>query len=560
MDIGRNILAKVLDEPGALGRFIEEGFDLAWIADKADLSRAAIFGDTDVEPYRFILKAWEKTGQAPSREYFEHSFPPQSLRLPKEVMDLDELVAMAQEDRTGVQLHLTLSTSIDLHDEGRYEEALALMEAEAKRIRRTGDGGKRLTLTPVSAIKSRPVRWLWEDRFPLSHLSLAVGKPDLGKSQFAVWLAAQISRGQLPGHFKGDPRGVIYVATEDSFEETIRPRLEAAGADLDRVFRVDSTEQPGKGFTLSLSARDIAEMAGLITGDDVALVVFDPLVSVVGGTSWNKAEEVRAALVPLAEMLQETRCSAVGLMHFRKEFSEDILTQIAGSGAWSQIVRAAVAFAIDPDAEDEKTVIMSQAKNNLGRGGLPSLTFTFRPVEMMTEEGTTHVSRIEWGAESAWSVEDLLNNRNTDKARTALDRCIEWLASYLGDGTPVLIDDVMTAGKETSWNTATRLSTAPRRSSRSSLSEPAAATGRVPGDSIAHDPEAEKPGKPEISEKPRPGRLSRFRFLRYLNKGGQEKLRNRRQMYTGFDLAGREGLRCLSPALASTRSTQRTSA
>lgn len=446
MDVGRNVIASVLGDTPALKRFIDAGFDMAWLTDKQDLSRAAIFGEIDVEAYRLILKCWEKDHEAPSRAYFEHSYPPQSMHLPEPEVSPDELLAMVQEDRTGIQLHVAGSNFIDLHDEGRYDEALALMEAEAKRIRRIA--AKRLTLTPVSAIKSRPVRWLWEDRFPLSHLSLAVGKPDLGKSQFAVWLAAQISRGQLPGQFKGDPRGVIYVATEDSFEETIRPRLEAAGADLDRVFRVDSAEQPGKGYTLSLSARDIAEMAGLITGHDVALVVFDPLVSVVGGSSWNKAEEVRAALVPLAEMLQETRCSAVGLMHFRKEFSEDILTQIAGSGAWSQIVRAAVAFAIDPDAEDEKTVIMSQAKNNLGRGGLPSLTFTFRPVEIMTDEGTTHVSRIEWGAESAWSVEDLLNNRNTDKARTALDRCIEWLASYLGDGTPVLIDDVMTAGKD----------------------------------------------------------------------------------------------------------------
>ena len=369
---------------------------------------------------------------------------------------LDELVAMAQEDRTGIRLHVRAVPSSTCTMRAGTRRPWPSWRLSVQRIRRTGDGGKRLTLTPVSAIKSRPVRWLWEDRFPLSHLSLAVGKPDLGKSQFAVWLAAQISRGQLDGQFKGDPRGVIYVATEDSFEETIRPRLEAAGADLDRVFRVDSTEQPGKGYTLSLmSARDIAEMAGLITEHDVALVVFDPLVSVVGGSSWNKAEEVRAALAPLAEMLQETRCSAVGLMHFRKEFSEDILTQIAGSGAWSQIVRAAVAFAIDPDAEDEKTVIMSQAKNNLGRGGLPSLTFTFRPVDVMTEEGTTHVSRIEWGAESAWSVEDLLNNRNTDKARTALDRCIEWLASYLGDGTPVLIDDVMAAGKELGYSNST---------------------------------------------------------------------------------------------------------
>jgi AAA domain len=328
------------------------------------------------------------------------------------------------------------------------------MEAQTKRIRRAA--GNRMVLTPASAIKPKPVRWLWADRHPLRYLSLVVGKPDLGKSQFGVWESAQLTRGTLPGHFHGQPRGVIYVATEDSWDDTIVPRLIAAGADLDRVFRVDSAEQEGKGYTLNL-VRDLDHLWQLITKYGIGLTYFDPLVEVVGGSSWNKAEEVREALRPLAEMLRDTDSSAVGLMHYRKQVSEDVLTQIAGSGAWGQIVRAVTAFARAPEDEDapvEKTVIVSQAKSNLGRGDQPNLTFTFKPVDVPTDEGTAHVSRIEWGDDSAWSAEDILTGRHKaqDKSKTTVERCIEWLKNFLGDGKPVLIDDVEAAGEALGYN------------------------------------------------------------------------------------------------------------
>lgn len=142
MDLGRTIIAACLADKSALRRFLEEGFDLDWLTDKEDLSRAAIFGETDIEAYRFILNTWARNHAVPSLEYFQHSFPPQSFRLPVSDLTVPELVAMAQEDRTGIQLHVAGSAFIDLHDEGRYDEALALMEDQAKRIRRARTDGR----------------------------------------------------------------------------------------------------------------------------------------------------------------------------------------------------------------------------------------------------------------------------------------------------------------------------------------------------------------------------------------------------------------------------------
>jgi replicative DNA helicase len=141
MDVGRNIIATVLRNKSALKKFTDEGFDLDWLNDKEDLSRAAIFGETDIEAYRFILKTWESNRAVPSLDYFRHAFPAQSFRLPESDLSVAELLAMACEDRKRVQLEIAGSAFIDLHDDGQYDEALDLIEAAAKRIRRSRTDG-----------------------------------------------------------------------------------------------------------------------------------------------------------------------------------------------------------------------------------------------------------------------------------------------------------------------------------------------------------------------------------------------------------------------------------
>lgn len=106
--------------------------------------------------------------------------------------------------------------------------------AEDTAVPRTG--GRRLRLTPASAVTPRPVRWLWNERLALGTLSLLGGREGIGKSIVECTLAADITRGRLPGICAGTPRAVIIAATEDSWAHTIVPRL--IGADADEVPRV----------------------------------------------------------------------------------------------------------------------------------------------------------------------------------------------------------------------------------------------------------------------------------------------------------------------------------
>ena len=116
--------------------------------------------------------------------------------------------------------------------------------------------GRKLKATKVSDIRMTATRWLWEDGphcwIPMGALVGLGGREGVGKSTVCAHLLAKVTKGELPGDFYGTPKGVIIVSTEDDWSATIKPRLVAAGADLDRVFQVNAIEPDGLEGTLSL--------------------------------------------------------------------------------------------------------------------------------------------------------------------------------------------------------------------------------------------------------------------------------------------------------------------
>jgi hypothetical protein len=145
---------------------------------------------------------------------------------------------------------------------------------------------RQLVLTRASQIAPAPVLWAWTDgdagRIPAGALVVAAGREGTGKSSFGIWLAAQVTRGQLPGAWWGQPAGVIYVAVEDSWRHTLVPRLIAAGADLDLVYRAEvAVVDQLRTATLCLPA-DNQLLEAAVSEHQVALVVLDPLLSVIG--------------------------------------------------------------------------------------------------------------------------------------------------------------------------------------------------------------------------------------------------------------------------------------
>ena len=179
-------------------------------------------------------------------------------------------------------------------------------------------GHRRVTLTSADQIAIRPVRWLWQDRIAVGTLSLLGGREGIGKSILGYTLAAEITRGTLPGIVEGVPRHVLVVATEDSWEHTIKPRLMAAGADLRRIHRVNVVTAEGieTGLTLPL---DLAALESAIHEVNAVLILLDPLLSRLDAAlDTHKDAEVRLALEPLVRLATAADIAIMGLIHVNK--------------------------------------------------------------------------------------------------------------------------------------------------------------------------------------------------------------------------------------------------
>lgn len=289
---------------------------------------------------------------------------------------------------------------------------------------------RRVRSQPLTQIKRRRRKSLWQDRVPLGELTLWVGHAGIGKSQGAVWMASRLTRGELPGELYGQPSPVLYLGTEDSWEYTLAPRFDAAGADPEKVFRLYvQTEDDGEGV-VNLAV-DLDTLRWEIEATGARLVVLDALLSTFGGAKLTEQGVVRRHLEPLARLAQELEIAVVGVAHFRKASDSNPLHMISGSSEFGQVVRSAIGFAPDRESEDG-SCILSLIKTNIAPSGLPGLRYRVESCTVQTDEGPTDVGRFVLLGETEQSIEDVLNREHTSaEDRSERDECVEWLLNYL---------------------------------------------------------------------------------------------------------------------------------
>lgn len=302
-----------------------------------------------------------------------------------------------------------------------------------------------LNIQCAADIQMKPLRWLWEGLIPLGKLTVIAGQPGLGKSQITAKLAAHITSG-IPWPNGAHPRelgSVIIMSAEDDPEDTIVPRLVAAGADLQKCLIVKGTNAIEKKKTIQHMfdlTKDVGELEQYIIGrKDVKLVIIDPIVVYLGKTDSHNNAEIRNALTPISELAAKYGVAIVAVTHFNKSTEQDMINRITGSIGFPAAARAV--FAVLKDNKNPAIRYFIPLKNNNGddRSGFE---FTARTVDLGNGIST---SCIEW-KEGAIDGHDILLEASDTQPKKARPSKLKLAMDFLSttfSGQTVLQKEVL---------------------------------------------------------------------------------------------------------------------
>ena len=229
--------------------------------------------------------------------------------------------------------------------------------------------GGALQTAKASSYTMRGITWMWPDRLAIGKLGLIGGLPDKGKGLIGSYLCACVTNDHpLPCDEGKAPQGsVLYFTAEDDPEDTVVPRLAAAGADLDKVHIVNVMGDPnGRERTFSMITDLPALEAKLEEIGDVVLVIIDPMSAYIGVGKANVSStgDVRGFLKPLTDLAAKKKICVLGIMHFNKKADvTNAMLRIADSLAYVAAARHVYVVVDDPEVEDRRLFV--KAKNNL---------------------------------------------------------------------------------------------------------------------------------------------------------------------------------------------------
>jgi putative DNA primase/helicase len=315
-----------------------------------------------------------------------------------------------------------------------------------------------VTLIRGSDIKPEPINWLWPYWLAAGKLHILAGAPGTGKTTIATSVAAILTQGGTwPDGSRANRGSVLIWSGEDDPQDTLAPRLIAAGADMSRIYFVGSVITHDGHRTFD-PARDMDALASAArAAGSVRLLVVDPVVSAVSGDS-HKNTETRRALQPLVDFGIEYGCAVLGISHFSKgSASRDPVERVCGSIAFGALARIVLAAAKMPDKDGEPGGrIFARAKSNIGpdSGGF---RYDLEQLELPHHPGLI-ASYLRWGESLDGSARELLAETETDPSQedsdddTASD---SWLRAFLSDSGSAKKTDAIKAAKAAGFSERT---------------------------------------------------------------------------------------------------------
>ncbi len=315
-----------------------------------------------------------------------------------------------------------------------YEDLMAALQADMQTVEPTARGMAGPVSRCLADIQLESIEWLWWQRLALGKLTVIAGNGGVGKSTLTLDLAARISVGAAVPDRPDKCFSVgksILINAEDNPGDTIRPRLEAAGANLEHIHILDAVRDPHpgagepveRGFNL---ATDIRHLEALLEElGDVKLVVIDPITAYLGKADDHRNAEIRGLLAPLATFAAKHRVAVLAVTHLNKGQNE-VIHRIVGSIAWGAAARTVLAVAKDKKDDNRRLVFV--VKTNIA----PEVASVAYRIESSGTGG--EVGIVHWDTEPVEvTAEEALGPSKRGPTPDERQQAEQWLAGLLAD-------------------------------------------------------------------------------------------------------------------------------
>lgn len=221
-----------------------------------------------------------------------------------------------------------------------------------------------LKIIRMSEVEAQEIEWLWYPFIPYGKLTIIQGDPGDGKTTMVLNVAAKLSKGEgLDENMKvTEPINIIYQTAEDGLADTVKPRLELAGADCEKIMVIDERDK-------SLSMID-ERLEEAIVQTGARLLILDPIQAYLGGgMDMNRANEARDMTKKLGALAEKTKCAIVLIGHMNKAAGNKAAYRGMGSIDFFAVARSVLLVGRIEGEENLRAVV--QIKNNLATFGHP---------------------------------------------------------------------------------------------------------------------------------------------------------------------------------------------
>ena len=221
-----------------------------------------------------------------------------------------------------------------------------------------------LQMIKMSEIQSQEVAWLWFPFIPYGKLTIVQGDPGDGKTTLVLNIAAKLSKGEgLDSKMKlTEPLNVIYQSAEDGLADTVKPRLETAGANCENISVIDESIK-------SLSMID-ERLEEAVIRTKAKLLILDPIQAYLGGgMDMNRANEARDMTKKLGALAEKTKCAIILIGHMNKASGNKAAYRGMGSIDFFAVARSVLLVGRVEGESNTRAVV--QIKNNLAAFGHP---------------------------------------------------------------------------------------------------------------------------------------------------------------------------------------------